>query len=89
MSDIQLHQAYFDILKDVNPDFFDKKSINNLNYSGFSGLFVSSTPDIWEAGKRVMVIGRETRGGKLLITIIPIFLSMIIFYVQCKCRKIF
>lgn len=66
MSDMQLYQAYFDILKDVNPAFFDKKSINNLNYSGFSGLFVSSTPDIWEAGKRIMVIGRETRGWKII-----------------------
>lgn len=66
MTDIQLHQAYMDILKDVNPAFFDKKNIDDVTYSGFSGLFVSSTPEVWEAGKRIMVVGRETRGWKII-----------------------
>ena len=64
--DAQLKKAYMDILSDYSECFFDKNRKECASYSALSGIFLSTTPEIWEQGKRIHVIGRETRGWNVL-----------------------
>ncbi|MCJ8354749.1 hypothetical protein [Novacetimonas hansenii] len=63
--DKKLYHSYLDILKNYNEDLFNKKQ-ESLEYSNLSGLFVTTSPAQWEQGKRILVVGRETRGWNVV-----------------------
>ena len=63
--DKTLYQSYFDILKSHNEELFTKKS-ESSDHSKLSGLFVTTSPAQWEKGKRILVVGRETRGWNVI-----------------------
>ncbi|WP_291366052.1 hypothetical protein [Acetobacter sp. UBA5411] len=64
--DAQLKKAYMNILNDYSECFFDKNREDCIGYTGLSGLFLSTTPETWEPDKRILVVGRETRGWNVL-----------------------
>ncbi|MFT8542019.1 hypothetical protein [Acetobacter sp.] len=61
--DAKLYQSYFDIVKTCNEELFTKKS---KDYLKLSGLFVTASPTQWKLGKRILVVGRETRGWNVI-----------------------
>lgn len=61
--DTKLYQSYIDIIKNYREELFTKQS---EEYSKLSGLFVTSSPTQWEVGKRILVVGRETRGWNVI-----------------------
>lgn len=65
MLDKKLYQSYLDILKNYDEDLLNKKPDSSA-YSDLSGLFVTASPAQWEKGKRILVVGRETRGWNVV-----------------------
>lgn len=63
--DEKLYQSYLDILQKYNEELFSKKS-DSLDYTNLSGLFVTTSPAQWEQGRRILVVGRETRGWNII-----------------------
>lgn len=65
MIDKKLYQSYLDILKNYDEDLLNKNP-DSLAHSDLSGLFVTASPAQWEKGKRILVVGRETRGWNVV-----------------------
>lgn len=62
-----LKRLYFEILKDVDPSFFDKKHEVSKYLEGLSGLFLTSLPDnYFDSSPKIMIIGAETAGWDVL-----------------------
>lgn len=60
----RLISKYTEILKDANPLLTFSELRSTSDYTGFSNLFLPDVPREWTPGKRVLVVGRETRGWK-------------------------
>lgn len=62
-----LKSLYFEILKDVDPSFFDKNHEFSKYLEGLSGLFLTSLPDgYFESSQKIMIIGAETAGWDVI-----------------------
>lgn len=62
-----MKSLYFEILKDVDPSFFDKNNEASKYLEGLSGLFLTSLPDgYFDSSLKIMIIGAETAGWDVL-----------------------
>lgn len=62
-----LKSLYFEILKDVDPSFFEKNHEASKYLEGLSGLFLTSIPDgYFDSSLKIMIIGAETAGWDVL-----------------------
>ena len=60
----ELIRKYQEILFNTDPKLIFEDLRSTPDYSGFSNLFLADAPSMWEQGKRVLIVGRETRGWK-------------------------
>lgn len=67
----ELIAEYLKILEDTSPLFIFSALRSTSDYTGFSNIFLPDAPSEWVKGKRVLVVGRETRGWKPEIPINP------------------
>lgn len=58
-----LKEKYLEILSGCNVNFFDRTSVVE-SIAGYSDVFLPGSPTEWKSGRRVMIVGRETRGWK-------------------------
>lgn len=61
-----LRKRYQTILLEAGPDFEACLRQDTSYLARFSGLFLTSVPPVWEAGRRIMVVGRETKGWRVV-----------------------
>lgn len=57
-----LAARYLSILSEADPAFTDHIRANRPSRDGLSGLFLTSEPRSWRSGRRVLLVGRETKG---------------------------
>ena len=58
-----LKAEYLEILSGYDINFFDRSTVVE-GIAGYSDIFLPGAPAEWQSGRRVMIVGRETRGWK-------------------------
>lgn len=58
-----LKTEYLKILSGYDINFFDRTTVVE-GIAGYSDIFLPAAPAEWKSGRRVMIVGRETRGWK-------------------------